>query len=85
MAPCLGGDDLDILGAYVINAPSNHKLLNDFISRTNEVFFMPQYKKFKKAGPFHTEIAVLIVLALIMVLVFLFPRFNRERFSHLKV
>ena len=46
---------------------------------------MNKYDKFKKIGPFHTEIAVLIVLALIMVLVFLFPRFNRERFYGLKV
>ena len=50
---------------------------------------MTKYEKFKRIGPFHTEIAVVIALVLIMVLVFLFPRFDivqkPERFSRLKV
>ena len=39
---------------------------------------MNKYQKFKKIGPFHTDIAVVIALVIIMVLVFLSSRFDRS-------
>ncbi|MEA2077897.1 MAG: energy transducer TonB [Candidatus Marinimicrobia bacterium] len=39
---------------------------------------MNNYDKFKNKGPFRTEIMIVAVLAIIVLLVFLFPRFDRN-------
>ena len=39
---------------------------------------MTNYEKFKKREPFRTEIVIVIILAIAVLLIFLFPKFDRD-------